>query len=133
MLSANSDFSHFSWQRARNYNSRIFADLDQGVLSWSTISAKLDPTSMMQAIEAVPKPDPGKKEEKKEKKKSDESPPCSKWNACDEPGKCQWEVENPSKKCSRPHICSYCFKQFGYTRTNHKESACLKKQEADSK
>ena len=57
MFSSNTDYSTFAWQRARNYNSRIFSDLDQGNLSWSNISPKLDPTSMMQAIEAVPKPE----------------------------------------------------------------------------
>ena len=128
MFSSSSDYCHFSWLRARNYNTRIFADLDQGVLSWPSISSKLDPTSMMQAIEAIPRPDPKKKFEEV-KKKTDDGPPCSKWNSCDESGKCQFEVDNPSKKCSKPHICSYCYATYGYTRTNHKESACNKKKD----
>ena len=134
MFSSNLDFSSYSWQRARNYNARIFSDLDQGVLTWSSISSKLDPTSMMLAIEAVPKPDPSKKKEDGIKKNAENSPPCTKWNNCDTAGKCQFEVENPTKKCSKPHICSFCYNKFGYTRTNHKEPAChKKKEEADSK
>ena len=137
MFSSNSDYCHFSWMRARNYNTRIFADLDQGALSWNEVTSKLDPTSMMQAIEAIPKPEPTKKKEEfkefKDFKKND-SPPCSKWNTCTESGKCQYEVENPGKKCGKPHICSYCYSKFGYTKTNHKEPACnhKKKEEADS-
>lgn len=135
--STNLDFSSYAWQRARNYNARIFADLDLGVLTWPSISSKLDPTSMMQAIEAVPKPDYKKKKEEETglhaRKKPDESP-CSKWNNCDVSGKCQYEVDNPTKKCIKPHICSFCLSKFGYTRTNHKETACnKKKEESDSK
>lgn len=131
--STNQDFCSYAWQRARNYNSRIFADLDTGVLTWPTISSKLDPTSMMQAIEAVPKPDlKKKKDDENPKKKSDEAP-CPKWNNCDVSGKCQYEVDNPAKKCNKPHICSFCHSKFGFTRTNHKEVSCNKKKEEADK
>ena len=132
MYSSNSDFCSYAWQRARNYNSRIFSDLDLGNLTWSGISSKLDPTSMMQAVEAVPKPVEFQKSKKDEKRKTSEEAPCSKWNSCEVAGKCQFEVDNPSKKCSKPHICSFCFSKFGYTRTNHKEGACRKKEEDPS-
>ena len=131
--STNQDFSSFAWQRARNYNARIFSDLDLGILNWSTIPSKLDPTSMMQAIEAVPRPEQKYKKKEDEKTKSGTEAPCSKWNTCEAAGKCQFEVDNPGKKCSKPHICSYCFSKFGYTRTNHKESSCKKKEEGDIK
>lgn len=126
--SSNLDYCSYAWQRARNYNARIFSDLDHGILSWSSVSSKLDPTSMMQAIEAVPKPEKRKKDEEVKKVK-DDAPPCTKWNNCDAAGKCQYEVDNPGKKCMKPHICSFCFSKFGFTRTNHKEPACNKKKE----
>ena len=129
MFSTNLDFCPFSWQRARNYNARIFSDLDLGALSWASIPSKLDPTSMMQSIEAVPKPEPAKKKFEENPKKKAEDAPCPKWNTCEVNGKCQFEADNPSKKCSKPHICSYCYSKFGFTRTNHKESACNKKKE----
>ena len=132
--STNSDFCSFPWQRARNYNTRIFSDLDNGTLTWSNITSKMNPTNMMQAIEAVPKTEVKKKEPWKEdpkKKFGDEGPPCSKWNACEVKGKCQYEVDNPGKNCNRPHICSYCFTKYGHTKTNHKESYCKKKEEGD--
>ena len=134
MFSVNSDFSSYAWQRARNYNSRIFSDLDLGNLTWSNISSKLDPTSMMQAIEAVPKPAAETKFKKKEvdDRKKPEEAPCPKWNSCEVAGKCQYEADNPTKKCPKPHICSFCYSKFGYTRTNHKESACRKKEEDPS-
>ena len=127
MFSTNDDFSTYAWQRARNYNSRVFSDLDMGTLSWTGIGPKLDPTNMMQAIEAVPKPT---KQEKFERKKpTSEGPPCSKWNSCDVKDKCTYEVENPGKSCNRPHICSFCYNKFGYTNTKHKDSTCKKKAE----
>ena len=126
--STNSDFSSYAWMRARNYSSRIFSDLDMGTVSWAGIGSKLDPTRMMQAIEAVPKPfDQKKKEEKKP-----DGPPCPKWNTCDAKDKCSYEVENPGKSCNRPHFCSFCYKKFGYTNTKHKETTC-KKKEAEAK
>jgi len=115
MFSNNSDYSSFAWHRARN---------------WSSIRPKMDPTSMMQAIEAVPKPEIKKKDDKA--KKSEDGPPCSKWNSCDVKGKCNYEVENPGKTCNRPHICSYCYTKFGHTKTNHKESFCKKKDDGES-
>ena len=127
--SSNLDYCSYAWQRARNYNARIFSDLDHGILSWSSVSSKLDPTSMMQAIEAVPKPEKKKKDEEVKKVVKDDAPPCTKWNNCDAAGKCQYEVDNPGKKCMKPHICSFCFSKFGFTRTNHKEPACNKKKE----
>ena len=133
MFSTNSDYSSYAWHRARNYNARIFSDLDHGNTSWSCISSKMDPTSMMQAIEAVPKEyNEFKKREQAEKKKGDDGPPCSKWNSCDVQGKCSYEVDNPGKTCTRPHICSYCFTKFGHTKTNHKESSCRKKEDGDT-
>ena len=130
MFSTNADYSAYSWQRARNYNARIFSDLDHGNISWPNITNKMDPTSMMQAIEAVPKVFKEKKQE--DRRKPDEGPPCSRWNSCEVSGKCSYEVENPGKTCNRPHICSYCFSKFGHTKTAHKESACRKKEETDS-
>ena len=135
MYSTNSDFCSYAWQRARNYNSRIFSDLDLGNLTWSGIASKPDPTSMMQAIEAVPKPameQPRIKKVDEKKKTTPDEAPCPKWNNCEITGKCQLEVDNPTKKCSKPHICSYCYLKFGYTRTNHKEGACRKKEEDSS-
>jgi hypothetical protein len=86
MFSTNSDYSSYAWHRARNYNARIFSDLDHGNTSWSCISSKMDPISMMQAIEAVPKEykeykkreQTEKKREQTEKKKGYDGPPCSK-------------------------------------------------------
>ena len=130
MFSTNTEYSSYAWQRARNYNSRIFSDLDAGTLDWASINTKLDPTSMMQAIEAVPKPEfKVKKKEEDVRTKPKDDPPCPKWNNCDVTGKCQFEADNPSKKCSKPHICSYCFAKYGFTRTNHKEVSCRKKEE----
>ena len=131
MFSTNSDYSSYAWHRARNYNARIFSDLDHGNTSWSSIGSKMDPTSMMQSIEAVPK---GFKKEREviERRKGDDAPPCPKWNTCEVQGKCSYEVENPGKTCNRPHICSFCFAKFGHTKTNHKESSCRKKEDGDS-
>ena len=103
-----------------------------GNLTWPGISSKLDPTSMMQAIEAVPKPEVLKVKKEYEKKKSSDEAPCSKWNTCEVTGKCQFEVDNPSKKCSKPHICSFFFSKFGFTRTKRKEGSCRKKEEDTS-
>ena len=134
MFSSNADYSAYSWHRARNYNARIFSDLDHGNISWPDITNKMDPTSMMQAIEAIPKEVKEKKKEERKPltQKTEDGPPCSRWNSCDVSGKCSYEVENPGKTCNRPHICSYCFSKFGHTKTNHKESACRKKEETDS-
>ena len=131
MFSSNSDYSSFAWHRARNYSSRIFNDLDNGNTTWASIGSKLDPTSMMQAIEAVPR-EFKKREEKKKGEDAATTPPCPKWNSCDVPGKCSYEVDNPGKTCNRPHICSHCFTKFGHTKTNHKESSCRKKDDSDS-
>ena len=70
MFSSNADYSAFSWHRARNYNARVFSDLDHGNISWPDITNKMDPTSMMQAIEAIPKAFKEKKIE--ERKKTDD-------------------------------------------------------------
>ena len=118
MFSSNTEYSSFAWHRARNYNSRIFSDLDHGNTTWSSISSKMDPTNLMQAIEAIPKEVKKKDREEEKKKKSEDGPPCPKWNTCDVQGKCSYEVDNPGRTCNRPHICSYCYSRFGYTRTN---------------
>ena len=132
MFSANSDYSSYAWHRARNYNARIFSDLDHGNTTWSRITSKMDPTSMMQAIEAVPKEYKRKEVRDPEKKKGDDASPCPKWNTCEVQGKCSYEVDNPGKTCNRLHICSYCYTKFGHTKTNHKESSCRKKDDGDS-
>ena len=80
----------------------------------------------MQAIESIPRD-----AKTREVKKDASATPCPKWNSCDVPGKCSYEAENPGKTCNRPHICSYCLSKFGHTKTNHKESACRKKDEGD--
>ena len=136
MFTTNQDYSTFAWQRARNYNARIFSDLDHGTLSWPGISTKMDPTSMMQSIEAIPKPEVFKKKDEIKKLAEGGSgssgPPCPKWNSCEAKGKCSYEVENPGKTCNRPHICSYCFTKLGHTKTNQKESQCKRKEDDNS-
>ena len=100
------------------------------------ISTKMDPTSMMQSIEAIPKPEVFKKKDEIKKLAEGGSgssgPPCPKWNSCEAKGKCSYEVENPGKTCNRPHICSYCFTKLGHTKTNHKESQCKRKEDDNS-
>ena len=77
MFFTNTEYSSYAWQRARNYNSRIFSDLDAGTLDWASIHTKLDPTSMMQEIEAVPKPEfEVKKKEEDVRTKPKDDPPC---------------------------------------------------------
>ena len=134
MQSSSTDFNSPAWLCARNYSDRVYQDLDSGATAWHQIGPKMHPTNMMQAMSTHPKVIPIKQERAKvpggisTQQEGTPGQVCPKWSTCEVEEKCQWEVDNPGRRCNRSHHCSFCFKKFKQTR-KHKETDCRKKSE----
>ena len=53
-------------------------------------------------------------------------PRCGSYNTWETKGTCEWESENPGKKCNRLHECTYC-KTKKFRPVNHQRLFCPKR------
>jgi hypothetical protein len=125
------DFQSHGWVVARDYDRKVFSDMEYGRTRWSDVAMTVDSGNFSLAAAANPRPPAsggqggaglGAQSQKAPVKKDQL---CSTYNTMKEEG-CKWEAANPGKRCSYKHSCSYCSTTLGRDYP-HKELTCLKK------
>jgi len=118
--SVGSDFQCHGWQIARDYDTRVMADLEQGEVSWSTIATAASVTrNYNQAVHCNPKPAPARVGRGAQGGGADDGDApriCKGFNE----GTCTFEAAN--RPCKYSHICSFCAASgFSFT---HRQVDC---------
>ena len=118
MSSPLSSFAEPSWLIAREYDSRVTADIESGVKSWDTLANGLETDSIYMAKETVelrnrakkpPKDPKSLKDEKVITKKGDSKKTgCTTYNTHRSSEGCYWEAQNKGESCIFKHFCSWC-------------------------
>ena len=104
--SSATDFATYGWVVAKDYASKIDEEVDQRQATWNDVQTKVDTTTLLSAQLENPRPankTQGTKATTNEKKEV----LCTTYNTCKTEGKCEYEVNNPDKKCNRKHEYSY--------------------------
>ena len=134
-LSSNlTSFTDPAWQVAREYDSRVIADIEAGVKNWSTLASGLETDAIYVAKEIVDlknkakKPPKDPKDAKKPKEPRDpKNKACSTYNTHRSSEGCYWEHMNKGS-CVFEHFCSWC-KTNRDVKEKHKEVSCEHKPE----
>ena len=132
-LSSNlSSFTDPAWQIAREYDTRVIADIESGAKSWESLSNGLETDSIYCAKETVEmrnKQIKKPKDPKDPKKTKDgKSKPCTTYNSHRSSDGCFWEHQNKGEVCVFEHFCSWC-KENRDVKEKHKAIQCDKKPE----
>ena len=117
-LSSNlSSFSDYSWQVAREYDTRVISDIESGAKTWSTLSNGLETDALYcanQTVELKNKTNnkkssqgPNDRKDKKDKREN-KSKPCTTYNTHRASEGCFWEHNNRGETCVYEHFCSWC-------------------------
>jgi hypothetical protein len=133
-LSSNlATFSDPAWQVAREYDSRIIADIESGVKTWEGLSNGLETDAIYVAKEIVELKNKAKKPSKDKTDKTDvktEKPKkepkgngCTTYNTHRASEGCYWEHLNKGETCVYEHFCSWC-KVNRNTVEKHKSLSC---------
>ena len=130
-LSSNlNSFTENSWLIAREYDTRVIADIESGTKSWETLSMGIEPDSIYCAKETVEMRKP--KKVKEPKVKNDEAPKvkklCTTYNSHKSSEGCYWEHVNKGQTCVFDHYCSWCKQNRGAV-DKHKALSCEHKPE----
>ena len=124
-------FTEHSWLVAREYDSRVIADIESGAKAWDNLSVGIEPDAIYCAKETVeirskikkPKdPKDEKPDDKKHKKL------CTTFNTHRSSEGCYWEHTNQGQTCVFDHYCSWC-KQNRDVVEKHKVLNCEHKTE----
>ena len=119
-------FTEHSWLVAREYDTRVIADIEAGSKTWENLSVGIEPDAIYCAKETVeirtklkkPKdPKDRKLEDKKQKKL------CTTYNTHRSSEGCYWEHTNQGQTCVFEHYCSWC-KQNRNVSEKHKVLNC---------
>ena len=125
-------FTDPAWQVAREYDSRVIADIESGVKSWETLSNGLETDSIYCAKETVEMRNRTKKpkdpKEPPKKVKDVKSKPCTTYNTHRGSEGCYWEQQNKGETCVFEHFCTWC-KANRDTKEKHKVLNCEHKTE----
>ena len=123
-----SEFNSRAWQIAREYDNKVVRNMDQGLLSWSTLGPMLQYDCHIHAVSTV-----GSHSANNRNTNSGNAPTtaakqiCNDYNLKQNEGNhCTWSAANPGKKCSKAHACRYCVNKDGKYRT-HREFDCESK------
>lgn len=120
MSSPLSSFSDPSWQVAREYDSRVIADIESGIKSWETLANGIEPDSIYMAKETVElrnkanakknkSVDPSKKTKDDNVKRGDpKKNGCTTYNTHRSSEGCFWESQHRGETCVYKHFCSWC-------------------------
>ena len=133
-LSSNlNSFSEQSWLVAREYDTRVIADIESGGKSWDSLSLGIEPDAIYCAKETVEIRSKVKKPPKdpKDKKFSDDKKVkklCTTYNTHRSSEGCYWEHVNKGESCVFDHYCSWC-KQNRSVVEKHKVLSCEHKTE----
>ena len=110
-------FADYSWQVAREYDTRVIADIESGAKSWATLSNGLETGAIYCANQIIElknksKKDPKALKDPKDPKKSggkDAKPKaCTTYNTHRASDGCVWEQNNKGENCVFKHYCSWC-------------------------
>ena len=96
------DFTAYGWVVAKDYASKIDEEVDQRQATWHDVQTKVDTATLLSAQLENPRPalkTQGTKVTTNEKKEF----LCTTYNTCKTEGKCEYEANNPDKKCNRKH------------------------------
>ena len=116
-LSSNlTSFADYSWQVAREYDTRVIADIESGAKSWGTLSNGLETDAIYCANQIIELKNKSKKEPKvpkdpKDLKKSGKdakAKACTTYNTHRASDGCVWEQNNKGETCVFKHYCSWC-------------------------
>ena len=115
-LSSNlSSFTDNSWQVAREYDTRVIADIESGAKTWSTLSKGLETDAIYCANQIVElktkakKPGKDPKDPKNPRVDKDrKSKACTTYNTHRSSEGCFWEHNNKGESCIFEHFCSWC-------------------------
>ena len=131
-----SDFDNHAWRVARLYGEKVQQKVDRGD-TWLGFEKRYGSDSQPHELMAAEKELAPKvvksftkvKDEVNTRggKPSDDPPSrkrtCTTWNTSTVEGKCEYEVTNDGRSCSRRHECSWC-KEKGKTALSHQRSFC---------
>ena len=126
------EFDNHAWRVARLYAEKVQHKIDRGE-TWlgfqGRYGADSQPHELMAAEkELAPKiyKKPKTEDDKSGWKQKDDKSvkrTCTSWNTSSVEGKCDWEVQNENRACSRRHECSWC-KEKGKKSLVHQRSFC---------
>ena len=123
--SPSSDFSSYGWTLAKDYATKVEDEVEQKLTAWYEMSTGARTATLLAAQMDCPRPVP-KLDPKGQKVPDKAIGICFSYNKCTTEGKCQYEVENPTKTCLRKHECSWC--KINLRRSNkHQELRCKNK------
>ena len=127
-----SDFDSHAWKVARLYGEKVQQKVDRGD-TWLGFERRYGSDSQPHELMAAEKELAPKVKKVKEdatvRIKTSEDPQtnrkrtCTTWNTSTVEGKCEYEVSNDGRTCSRRHECSWC-KEKGKTSLSHQRSFC---------
>ena len=124
--STSSEFVGFGWTLAKDYSTKLVAEIDQGRATWQDMGLEVKTSTLMSATMENPRP-VQKIEKKKVDYKLDKRELCTTYNKCTTENKCDYEVQNPGKTCQRRHECSWCRLKKNQS-WKHQESRCRNKE-----
>ena len=134
-LSSNlNNFTDQSWLVAREYDTRVIADIESGAKTWASLSRGLETDAIYCANRIVENREKSKKKEKPKAEKNNgeksesKSKPCTTFNSHRNSDGCLWEQNNQGKTCVFRHFCSWC-KENRNVEENHKLFNCEHKSE----
>ena len=104
---------------------KVDASIEQKLTTWEEVSGGIQTSQLLLAQMDFPKPPKPTKPVGSDPKKPEKSR-CSTYNTCKTEGKCEYEVNNPDKKCILKHECSWCKEKFKQS-WRHQEWNCKKK------
>ena len=122
---SSSEFDTHAWRVARLYAEKVQQKVERGD-TWlgfeSRYGSDSQPHELMAAERELAAKIP-KKKEKDEVRGNQEKRSCSTWNTSSVEGKCEYEVQNDGRSCSRRHECTWC-KEKGKRSLHHQRSFC---------
>ena len=131
-LSSNlNSFTEHSWLIAREYDTRVIADIESGTKSWEGLSNGIEPDSIYCAKETVEiktKPKKVKETRVKNEETVKVKKLCTTYNTHRSSESCYWEHVNKGQTCVFDHYCSWC-KQNRSVDEKHKALSCEHKPE----
>ena len=103
-----SDFDSYSWKVAREYDSKIVKDIEQGYKTWGNLNRCIDPSAWNFAKEMVPKHNkPAQNAKNSNSSQNSNQKMCTTYNTFRKEG-CSFEHSNPGENCIFIHACSTC-------------------------
>ena len=121
--STSSDFMGYGWSIAKDYAFKVEDEVANGLANWDDMTAAVRTNTLVLSQMDCPRMNASKAN-----KKESEKLICTTYNKCTTIGKCEYEVNNPTKSCQRKHECSWCRNNLNQG-NKHQERECRKKKD----